>query len=255
MEENNIEVKCQDVLEALRLLQEKHPDGVLAKTIRDEFYPTLPSNRVSSVLTHLTNKQLVVRGNEVKSGRAWAFRYKLSEQADKPPEQPLVKLGGSLVNFPEPPHPDLPLLIEDVLSALESSCKESGEAISSKALKEKFFPAHSINSVHQLLNYLESTGKAASTKSGQTKLFHPSWLWAKKPTPPPAPFKIDQVPKKVLAFQCEVCQALVGLKAQETAFTVDCMGCGATYMAEKGWTYRLGQGIKVQVWTPMGVGA
>jgi hypothetical protein len=254
MEENNntekIEVKGQDVLEALRLLQEKQPDGVLAKTIRDEFYPTLPSNRVSSVLTHLTNKHLVIRVNEVKNGAAWAFRYKLSEQADNPPGQS----GRVPVNFPEP-SPDLPLLIEDVLSALESSCKESGEAISSKALKEKFFPAHSINSVHQLLNYLESTGKAASTKSGQTKLFHPSWLWAKKPTPPPPPFKIEQVLKKVLAFQCEVCQALVGLKAQEGVFTVDCTGCGATYMAEKGWTYRLGQGIKVQVWTPMGAGA
>ena len=57
--------------------------------------------------------------------------------------------------------------------------------------------------------------------------------------------------RQALAIECEVCAALVGLRAQAEISLADCASCGATYLVNAGWCYRLGPAIKAQVWTPI----
>jgi hypothetical protein len=242
---NKSQANYQDVLEAIKLLQDRHPE-VHSMVIRNEFFPTVDQTKISAALNYLLGKKLIVR---VGGNKRLGFRYKLADPGA--PDQRNL--------------PPSALLIEDVFSALMQICgeDESGKIVGAKELQERFFANHSPDYVRTLLNYLEATGKVAHKKGGHNnteKLFYPitpAPIPEPDPAPAPPPFKPAAKPaaKKVLAFQCEVCQALVGLKAQDIAFTVDCMGCGTTYMAEKGWIYRLGPGVRVQVWTPIGVGA
>jgi hypothetical protein len=87
-------------------------------------------------------------------------------------------------------------------------------------------------------------GKVNSRLPGTTSLQSPPW----KADPPPSK---EMPSKKRLAIECEVCAALVGLKAQEKISFPECSGCGAVYLLRDGWCFRLGVGIKAQVWAPI----
>ena len=83
--------------------------------------------------------------------------------------------------------------------------------------------------------------------------------------PPPAPKLPGVAPgakvapkivegKKRLAFECEVCDGLIGVKAQDGLCTVNCFECGSEYLVLNKRAFRLGDGVKVTPWSPVNGG-
>ena len=233
----------EEIVEAVKILSEAYPEGVTARQIWQEFFKDKGSIATFRVAIMKTSGLLKRTQDPRASASTVQYVYRPILEEESTPA----------VSTSLPPDAK-PLIIEDVLSALESLCQENRVSTTARELHEKVFPQHPAEKVRSLLNYLTETGKVAFVKEGQAKLYHPTWMWPKKPTPLPPPVTKPTENKRVLAFQCEVCQALVGLKAQEGIFTVDCPGCNSTYMANKGWVCRLYPGIKAQVWTPCTTG-
>lgn len=69
----------------------------------------------------------------------------------------------------------------------------------------------------------------------------PKITLAPTPTPEPKPGE------KALGFKCEVCAALMGVKAGDN-FTMNCPGCDSTYLIQHRLAHRLHPPIKVKLW-------
>lgn len=149
-------------------------------------------------------------------------------------------------------NPLRPILLEDVLSNLEIICRERNSAVGSDDLRQRFYPANNDGKVSSILKYLVDTGKVLRTKVKQKYFYHPHWMTVNPIQPEHEPMPpIKGVPKKVLAFQCEVCASLIGIKALDSLQIINCNGCQSKYLIDRRNAFRMNPAINLEVWSPI----
>ncbi len=271
--------KAEEVVAAIELLAENNDGGKF--TVSQVFGVLKPGapcqvhNKIDPqyARTRRVMDKLVARG-EIKDEGIWPGTYShVFSLADKgidhsslgnlfviprhgpPPKgpEPEPPLAETPTSTSAPPYK--PLLLEDVEAALAFSAKSHRSGIAPIEFQQTFFREYLLEKVRQLLNYLCETGRA-NTQPGprQSKLYFPAThIPAKYVEVKPeaqAPIKID----KSLAFRCEVCSRLVGVRAMVKITTEGCTGCDSEYMIHKGWAYRLYLPVQVLIWTPSNAG-
>ena len=160
------------------------------------------------------------------------------------PEKPQIVFPPMTVQKPE--SRAIPLM-DEIYKALVEEFKLSPEGITLMAF-HSHFPNSNLEDLRLRLNVMESEDMVKSTKIGITKFYKP--IQTERPLPLPSTRTPRKEIKKALGFGCEVCDALVGARAQPAIHTVTCNSCGTIYMVEHRTAYRLNLGISIQVWTP-----
>ena len=176
-------------------------------------------------------------------------RVKLDRKSGVKGTEVILLEGGDIMPEHEegPCSNEKPLTFEDVLRTVVIETEGSENPVSVNDLHTKHYPQYSPEKVRQLLNYLVETGQLNFVKDGLTKRYHPSHVWPKPKPEKPASAPEKQKERKVLGFECEICGALVGVRAKEGLFVVTCGGCSSEYLINRGTAMRLHDSIEALV--------
>jgi hypothetical protein len=169
-----------------------------------------------------------------------------------PPGPPSVSLENLNTTMPIDPTPSsLPILtMEMVKAAVEKAVGELKYAVPLRVLQQVYLPEYPESKIGQLLSYLVSTKEISSTKVKQANYYFPPDTWAEAPKEKEPDEEVAPSRRRTLGFECEVCHALVGVRAEANPFTQTCASCDSSYYVCKGWAYRLYPPLKIFTWVP-----
>lgn len=139
--------------------------------------------------------------------------------------------------------------MDEIHQALESEFVNSPEGVTVQCIHKRF-PGSNLEEIRIRLKVLESEGMVQSVKRGLARFYHPKQIDRPIPLPSAKPVRAREI-KRVRLFPCEVCpDVAIPAAARSTPYTIPCNSCQSVYLIEGNEAYRLGPGIKIQIWVP-----
>ncbi len=236
------EVTEGDILTGLELLEIQLKRNVTIKEIAEIIYPDKPLpehfgysseyQKVYSILSKLQKRGLVER----EKGRGMEpYGYKLTKMQRDKSYKKMMSINPVVIG------------LTDILQSLRHLYVNHPEGITAKILSDHF-PEIDIEKLRIKLNTLESEGLLKSRKISNTKYYELSPN-SELPLTLPTNKQSDVKITKARLFPCDVCpDIIIPAPARPSLYLVVCNICQSNYLVEGDTAFRLGLGIKIEVW-------